>query len=100
MSYTIADGQLAESRVAEFISQQRYMSREIPAQQLATDFEEFLSADGAGYPFSGDHLGTYAHRETLASGDQGDEIRRERVHAADVNVWTMIQRGVVEEFPA
>lgn len=100
MSYTIADGQLAESRVAEFNSRHSGMSREITAQQLAVDIVKHPTEDGAGYPYSGDHLGTYAHREILWDGEQGDEISRERIHTAAVNVWAMIQRNVVEDFVA
>ncbi|WNN95114.1 hypothetical protein SEA_MAGRITTE_163 [Microbacterium phage Magritte] len=100
MSYSIADGQLAESRVAEFNSQHSWMSREVAAQQLAVDIVNHPTEDGAGYPYSGDHLGTFAHRETTPYGDPGDEIRRERIHTADVNVWAMIQRAVVEDFAA
>lgn len=90
MSYTIADGQLAESRVAEFNSRHRELSREVTAQQLAVDIVKHPTEDGAGFPFSGDHLGTFAHRSTDAYGDPGEEYRRERIHAADVDVWQMI----------
>lgn len=100
MSYTIADGQLAESRVADFISQNGDLSRHTSAHYLADSLITHPSEDGAGFPFSGDFLGTFSHRETTPYGDPGDEIRRERIHTADVSVWTMIQRGVIESFPA
>lgn len=88
MSYTFADGPLAESRVAEFNGQNRTLSRDLTAQDLAADAVKFPNIHGAGIPFSGDHLGTYAHRETLLSGEQGDETRRERLHTAPhINVW-------------
>lgn len=90
MSYTIADGQLAESRVAEFTAQNKDLSRFTSVGYLADSFVQHPSEDGAGFPFSGDHLGTFSHRETLQDGDPGDEIRRERIYTAQPNIWAAV----------
>lgn len=90
MSYKIADGPLAESRVAEFTAQNKDLSRFTGVGYLADSAVRFPTEDGAGTPFSGDHLGTHSHRETTPYGDPGDEVRRERIHHGTVNIWKMV----------
>lgn len=90
MSYTIADGQLAESRVAEFTAQNKDLSRFTSVGYLADSFVKHPTEDGAGFPFSGDHLGTFSHRETTPYGDPGDELRRERIHNSTVDLWAAV----------
>ncbi|QGJ88879.1 hypothetical protein PBI_TEAMOCIL_25 [Microbacterium phage Teamocil] len=73
-----------EARVAAFTAQSN-LPRDTAALALANDHERFpLTA----FPFSGDHLGAFSHRETTEQGDPGEEVRRERIHTATyVNVW-------------
>lgn len=91
MSYAFADGPLVESRVAEFDAQNRHLSRVYTAHGLHEDHIKHPSVVGAGFPYSGDHLGTFSHRATTADGDPGEEVRRERTHTAShINVWDMV----------
>lgn len=76
---------LIDSRVAAFNGQHPELSRVATAQSLAS-----LPVEDGGFSFSGDHLGTFSHRETTEYGDPGAEIRRERIHTANVNVWDMV----------
>lgn len=63
----------------------------IPAHALADDNVEHPRS---AFPFSGDHLGTHAHREehyTPGVGwEPGAEVRRERIHRSDIDLWVMV----------
>lgn len=79
---TINEDLLSDAKIAAFNGQHKGMSRETPAHQLAEEFVKYPNIHGHGFPFSGDHLGTFSHRETLWDGDPGEETRRERIHRA------------------
>ncbi|QSM01218.1 hypothetical protein QDA08_gp23 [Microbacterium phage NoodlelyBoi] len=75
-----------EARVAEMCSRDTWLTLHATAQGFA---EEQSNHSLCAFPFSGDHLGTFAHRETTPDGDPGEEVRRERIHTAShVNVWS------------
>ncbi|QWY84805.1 hypothetical protein SEA_SELWYN23_25 [Microbacterium phage Selwyn23] len=57
------------------------------AQYLDREHERFPES---AFPFSGDHLGTFSHRETTPQGDPGDEVRRERIRNSDIDLWAMV----------
>jgi len=77
-----------EAGVAAHTAQSKF-SREVTLDSLIIDHDRFPDT---AFPFSGDHLGAFSHRETTADGDPGDEIRRERTHtAAYINLWAMVR---------
>lgn len=78
---TINDELLIDSKIAAFNGQHKELSRETSVGSLADWWAKHPDEEN-GFPFSGDHLGTFSHRETLWDGDPGDEIRRERLYRA------------------
>ncbi len=78
-----------EAAVAAFAAVNRDLSRGLTAQSLAADVAKHPDS---AFPFSGDHLGTHSERETLASGDPGDVISRERIHTSDIDLWALVAR--------
>lgn len=77
---TINEELLIDAKIAAFNGQHKGLSRETSVGSLAAYAAKNPSEDG--FPFSGDHLGTFSHRETTPYGDPGEEIRRERIHRA------------------
>ncbi len=75
-----------EAGVAAHTAQSKF-PREVTLDLLTREHERFPRT---AIPFSGDHLGAFSHRETTADGDPGDEIRRERIHTSNVDLWAMI----------
>lgn len=79
---TINDELLADAKIAAFNGQHKGLSRETSVGSLADWWAKQDSDREDGFMFSGDHLGTFSHRETTPYGDPGEEIRRERIHRA------------------
>jgi len=75
-----------EAGVAAHTAQSKF-PRETTIGSLDRDHERFPDT---AFPFSGDHLGAFSHRETTPDGDPGDEIRRERIHTSDISLWAMV----------
>jgi len=78
-----------EAKTAAFISQHRDFTQTFTAQGLAKQ-----RPTDAGIPFSGDYLGTFSNLEQVYTPgvgvEPGEEVSRERIHRADVNVWDMV----------
>lgn len=79
---TINDELLIDAKIAAFNGQNKGMSRDTSIGSLADWWAKNGSEWEDGFSFSGDHLGTFSHRETLWDGDPGEETRRERIHRA------------------
>lgn len=78
---TINDELLIDAKIAAFNGQTKPLSQETSVGSLADWWAKHPEEEN-GFPFSGDHLGTFSHRETTPYGDPGDEIRRERIYRA------------------
>lgn len=79
-----------EAEVAAHTAQSKF-SREVTVGSLIRDHERFPDT---AFPFSGDHLGAFSHREehyTRGVGwESGEEVRRERIHNSDIDLWAMV----------
>lgn len=80
-----------EARVASFTARSRDLSIEISASALVREHSRFPES---AFPFSGDHLGVFSHREQVyipgVGTEPGGEVRRERIHNSDINLWAMV----------
>ncbi|QGJ89436.1 hypothetical protein PBI_SMARTIES_32 [Microbacterium phage Smarties] len=75
-----------EAGVAAHTAQSKFAS-DYTADALTRDHQRHPDT---AFPFSGDHLGAFSHRETTPDGDPGDEIRRERYIDSDISLWAMV----------
>ncbi|QBI98107.1 hypothetical protein SEA_FIREMAN_24 [Microbacterium phage Fireman] len=75
-----------EAGVAAHTAQSKF-AREVSAGALMRDHKRFPDT---AFPFSGDHLGTFSHRETTPDGDPGDEVSRERIYRGTLDIWTKV----------
>ncbi|AWN05516.1 hypothetical protein SEA_PIPERIS_24 [Microbacterium phage Piperis] len=75
-----------EAGVAAHTAQSKLLNADA-AQYLDREHTRFPDT---AFPFSGDHLGTFSHRETTPQGDPGDEVRRERIRNSDIDLWAMV----------
>lgn len=76
---------LIDAKIASYNGQHKELSRQTGIGTLAAE-----DVTDGGFPFSGDHLGTFSHRDTTPYGDPGEEVRRERIHTSDINVWALV----------
>ncbi|AWY05375.1 hypothetical protein HOT42_gp24 [Microbacterium phage Metamorphoo] len=76
-----------EARVAASTARSRDFASEISAATLIREHDRFPES---AFPFSGDHLGVFSHRDTTPQGDPGDEVRRERILNSDIDLWVMV----------
>lgn len=79
---TINNELLSDAKIGAFNGQHKGLSRETSVGSLADWWAKQNDDREDGFIFSGDHLGTFSHRETLWDGDPGEEIRRERLYRA------------------